>query len=133
VEQKNWSVVRRNVGYLRYDTEEEVKSLNELSGHLRLSTNFFQPTMKSIEKTRMGSRVKRRYDLPKTPHRRVLLSPDVSEQNKERLKEVYARLNPAEPKRAIGKLQDKLYKLCLLKEEKGKKEVLSALVPLQLN
>lgn len=30
VEQKNYSVVRRNVGYLRYDTEEELKTLKEL-------------------------------------------------------------------------------------------------------
>ena len=43
VEQKNYSVVRRAVGNLRYDSEEELKSLNELYRHLRLYTNFFQP------------------------------------------------------------------------------------------
>jgi transposase InsO family protein len=46
VEQKNYSVVRRAVGYLRYDTEEELEVLNKLYDYLRLYTNFFQPVMK---------------------------------------------------------------------------------------
>ena len=41
VEQKNWSVVRRNVGYRRYDTEEELATLNQLYGYLGLYANFF--------------------------------------------------------------------------------------------
>ena len=48
---------RRFVGYLKYDTEEELRLLNELYGYLRLYTNFFQPVMKLIEKTRLGRRV----------------------------------------------------------------------------
>jgi len=62
VEQKNYSVVRRNVGYFRYDTEEELMLLNELYNILRLYNNFFLPQMKLIEKTREGSKVKKRYD-----------------------------------------------------------------------
>ena len=57
VEQKNYSVVRRAVGYLRYDTEKELKTLNELYKVLRLYTNFFQPVMKLTKKTRIGSKV----------------------------------------------------------------------------
>jgi len=74
VEQKNYSVVRRAVGYRRYDTEEELEVLNELYDHLRLYTNFFQPVMKLIEKTRIGSRVKKKYDRARTPLQRVLES-----------------------------------------------------------
>ena len=59
VEQKNYSIVRRAVGYLRYDTTEELESLNELYRYLRLYVNFFQPVMKIKEKTRIGSRVKK--------------------------------------------------------------------------
>lgn len=64
VEQKNYSVVRRFAGYLRYNTEEELKLLNELYSYLRLYTNFFQPVMKLTEKTRIGSGVIKRYDIP---------------------------------------------------------------------
>ncbi|MBI5188960.1 MAG: transposase family protein, partial [Nitrospirae bacterium] len=72
VEQKNYSIVRRAVGYLRYDTEEELKILNELYRHLRLYTNFFQPVMKLREKTRIGSRVTKKYDIAKTPYQRLM-------------------------------------------------------------
>src|SRR6185295_4127306 len=72
VEEKNWSVVRRNVGYRRYDSAEEFEVLNELYSHLRLYTNYFLPTMKLVNKERVGSRVKKTYDQPKTPYKRVL-------------------------------------------------------------
>jgi hypothetical protein len=111
VEQKNYSVVRRAVGYLRYDTEEELLALNELYRSLRLYTNFFQPTMKLIEKTRIGSKVIKKYDKAQTPYRRVLACPDVSAENKRALKKLYTALNPAQLKRQITRLQQKLYKL----------------------
>jgi hypothetical protein len=117
VEQKNYSVVRRNVGYLRYDTEEELKLLNELYSYLRLYTNFFSPTMKLVEKERVGARVKKKYDQAKTPYQRVMLSEDVSEENKERLRKEYVKLNPAHLKREITRLQNKLIKLATLKEK----------------
>jgi hypothetical protein len=120
VEQKNYSVVRRTVGYLRYDTEKELKMLNELYYYLRQYTNFFQPTMKLVEKKRVGSKVKKRYDEPKTPFKRVLESPHVPKQSKEKLKEEYGRLNPAELKRTITKLQNKLIKFRTSKEEQQK-------------
>ena len=52
IEQKNYTIVRRYVGYARYDTEIAQKLLNELYGYLRLYVNFFQPVMKLIQKTR---------------------------------------------------------------------------------
>lgn len=116
VEQKNYSVVRRAVGYYRYDTGEELKILNELYGYLRLYTNFFQPAMKLMEKTRVGSRVTKKYDKPRTPYQRVLESPHVPEDRKEQLRKQYATLNPAALKRTITKLQQKLVKMVSLKE-----------------
>lgn len=117
VEQKNYSVVRRAVGYLRYDTEEELKVLNELYTHLRLSTNFFSPTMKLVSKERIGSKVRKKYDQAKTPYLRVLLSEDVSQEIREKLKEEYVKLNPAHLKREITRFQNKLIKLAILKEK----------------
>jgi len=111
VEQKNYSVVRKAVGYWRYDTEEELEVLNELYGRLRLYTNFFQPVMKLIEKTRVGSKVRKKYDQAKTPYRRVLESPFISREAKEKLQQEYAELNPVELKREIIRLQDRLGEL----------------------
>lgn len=121
VEQKNYSVVRRAVGYLRYDTEEELRLLNELYRYLRLYTNFFQPTMKLIHKTRIGSKVTKKYDKAKTPYRRVIASPEVSEQDKQKLKAQYWKLNPAYLKRQITRLQQKLLRLNTMKKSPKKK------------
>ena len=127
VEQKNYSIVRRAVGYCRHDTQEEVKLLNEIYGHLRLYTNFFQPVMKLIEKTRIGSKVMKKYDTPpRTPFQRLIESPQVPEDRKEALKRQYASLNPAALKRTITKLQDRLLKLVSLKKQSGKQENLNA-------
>jgi hypothetical protein len=120
VEQKNYSVVRRAVGYLRYDTKEELRTLNELYRYLRLYTNFFQPSMKLIEKTRVGSKVTKKYDIPKTPYQRVLKSQHISEGSKKDLKKQYKTLNPALLKRQITRLQQKLLRLASLKQSKRK-------------
>ena len=118
VEEKNWSVVRRNVGYRRYDSVEEFEVLNELYSHLRLYTNYFLPTMKLVNKERVGSRVKKTYDQPKTPYKRVLDSSDaVTAAQKRRLTEAYRKLNPAELKRSITSLQRKLEDLAIRKEK----------------
>ena len=87
VEQKNWSVIRRAVGYGRYDTDKELSILNELYSYLRLYVNFFQPVRKLIKKERIGSKVIKIYDEAKTPYRRVLASPDIKEDIKVKLRE----------------------------------------------
>jgi len=111
VEQKNWSVVRRTVGYGRYDTEEEVSVLNQLYQLLRLYTNYFQPVRKLQHKERNGAKVKKSYDVAKTPYQRVLLAPQVSDEVKARLQAEYSTLNPAELKRQIARLKAKLVEL----------------------
>jgi hypothetical protein len=117
VEQKNYSVVRRAVGYLRYETEEQLEVINELYGYLRVYTNYFQPVMKLIEKTRVGSRVRKKYDKSKTPYHRVIESSHVEEEEKKALSKEYAKLNPAELKRQITRLQNKLRKLAIKQRE----------------
>jgi len=110
VEQKNWSVVRRAVGYARYDTDEQLKLLNQLYQHLRLYTNFFMPSMKLISKQRDGSRVKKRYDKAQTPCQRVMASRHVTRDRKRKLRIEYEGLNPAALKRQMEHLQNRLYK-----------------------
>jgi hypothetical protein len=108
VEQKNYSVVRRAVGYARYDSEGQIDLLNALYRSLRLYTNYFQPTMKLIEKVRIGSRVTKRYDVPKTPYQRVLDSQEVGKGQKEALRLEYQKLNLAQLKQEIERIQKAL-------------------------
>lgn len=121
VEQKNYSIVRRNVGYARYDTEEELTVLNELYDHLRLYVNFFLPVMKLREKTRTGSKVTKKYDTPNTPYLRILRSKDMDGIVKRRLRKQYKTLNPAELRRTITKLQNRLLDLTASKKIRRRK------------
>jgi hypothetical protein len=108
VEQKNWSVVRRAVGYGRYDSPEQLDLLNTLYAHLHFYVNFFLPVMKLEVKVRIGSRVKRVYDDPQTPYARVLASDHVSDEDKAELREAYGYLNLIDLRRRIDELQDQL-------------------------
>jgi len=105
VEQKNWSVVRRFAGYARFEGDTACRVLNGLYRVLRDYSNYFLPTMKCVEKTRDGSRVTKRYDVPKTPYQRVLDSPDVDASVKQRLEARYRTLNPAALHRDVLRYQ----------------------------
>ncbi len=110
VEQKNWTHVKKFVGYLRYDTEKEKNILNNLyRNELRLYKNFFQPIIKLVSKERIGGKIHRKYEEAKTPYQRAMESKQVSEKKKQKLKEIYESLNPAELKRTIDKKLDLLY------------------------
>jgi hypothetical protein len=114
VEQKNYSVVRRAVGYLRYETEQHLILLNRLYTVLRPYTNFFQPVVKLLEKTRVGSRVHKRYDPAKTPYQRLQTWKGWGQADRTRLAASYQALNPADLKRQSERLQR-----LLLKEVEG--------------
>lgn len=111
VEQKNWSIVRRFVGYPRYEGLAACALLNELYQVLRDYNNFFMPSLKLKEKTRDGARVRRRYEPAKTPYHRLMDSPHLSNEAKQRLQEHYQTLNPAALYRHIQRLQKQLLKL----------------------
>jgi hypothetical protein len=117
VEQKNGAVVRRLVGYLRYDTERELELLGQLYQRARLLENFFYPSMKLKSKTRVGSKVRKRYDAPRSPYQRLLDSPHVSQQIKSLLKVEKARLNPAQLKREISRIQQSLWAIGVAKKK----------------
>jgi hypothetical protein len=110
VEQKNDIIVRRTAGYLRYDTEEELKVLNHMYECVWPLVNFFHPSMKLIEKTRIGSTVKKKYDAPQTPYQRVLASPAVSKKDKHALMQQFKKSSPETLQRKVdtyrGLLQD---------------------------
>jgi hypothetical protein len=107
-EQKNWSVVRRAVGYYRYDTPQQLALLDRLYAVMHFYVNFFLPVAKLQEKTRVGSKVKRVYDPPQTPYARVLASPHVSEEHKAQMRETYDLLDLVHLRQQIDDLQDQI-------------------------
>ena len=75
IEQKNWTHVRKLLGWDRYDSRAAVEAMNDLYRHeLRLWLNLFLPSVKLVKKVRVGSKVRRVYDAPQTPFERVLAS-----------------------------------------------------------
>ena len=126
VEQKNYSVVRRAVGYLRHDTEEELCLLNKLYLYLGRYNNFFIPVTKLISKKRVGSKVTKKYDKARTPFRRVLESEHIDDKIKARLEREYDSLNPVKLKKNIAGLQEKLLKLNVLKSKVRKEAAINA-------
>jgi hypothetical protein len=94
VEQKNWSVVRRIIGYDRYSSKLALDTMNRIYEMLRRYVNFFQPTMKLCSKTRYGSKVHRVYAPAQTPYRRLLASGVLPEDVCQTLSAIYAGINP---------------------------------------
>jgi hypothetical protein len=111
VEEKNNSLVRRTVGYLRYDTPEELLLLQQIYQRQTLLSNYFYPWMKLLRKSRRGARVYRRYDTPRTPCQRLLERSELNPKTKRQLRQTFESLNPAQLKREITELQNRLYDL----------------------
>lgn len=118
VEQRNRVVVRKYIGYERYDCQEAVVVMNELYETLRLYINFFQPTYKLLRKEKRVNRAdgqqaakpyKRIYDKIRTPCRRVLERDDVSQKDKQKLQKQYETLNPKTLRDTIKTLTIKLH------------------------
>jgi hypothetical protein len=95
IEQKNWTHVRKLVGYWRYDTPTAVAALNALYQHeLRLFHNLFLPSVKLVTKERVGARLRRRYDVPRTPLERVQQCPEAELQAVAALVRLRDQLDP---------------------------------------
>jgi hypothetical protein len=94
VEQKNGAVVRRLMGYGRFDGLETARVIGRLYAAARLYVNFFQPSFKLKEKRREGAKVIKRYHAPLTPYQRALAHPKVTAAVKRRLRDQYRSLDP---------------------------------------
>lgn len=111
VEQKNWTAVRQTIGYDRYESSETLTLLRAIYADLRLFINFFQPVMKLVHKTRVGSKARRKYDTAQTPYQRVLASAYISQDAKEQLRQLYLILNPVALQRRINVHLEQLWAL----------------------
>ena len=110
IEQKNFSTVRKIIGYRRLETEKQRVILNSIYQLLSDYLNFFIPTLKLVRKEYIGSKVKRIYDKPKTPYLRVLEHLNITGDTKLKLRSKYQTLNPAFLLREINKLGRQLLK-----------------------
>lgn len=95
IEQKNWTHVRKLLGWDRYDTHEAVEAINNLyRNELRLWLNLYLPSVKLLKKVRVGSKVRRVYDGPRTPFERVKACPQVDRAIVAKLEELRKSLDP---------------------------------------
>jgi len=111
VEQKNWTGVRRVVGYDRYESAQALAALRTVYADLRLWINFFQPVMKLQGKVRIGSKVRKKYDSAQTPYRRALTSAKVAQDTKQELTQVFLALNPIQLRQRLEANLARLWRL----------------------
>ncbi len=111
VEQKNGAVVRRMVGYRRFEGLEAAALLAQLYRSARLFVNFFQPSFKLIGKERDGARVRKSYSAPATPHQRLIADARAPDAMRARVNEIYTSLDPVALLRDIRAIQERLARL----------------------
>jgi hypothetical protein len=109
IEQKNWTHVRKLLGWDRYDSPQAVEALNDLYRHeLRLWMNLFLPSVKLLKKVRVGSKLRRHYGPAQTPLDRVLASPDAHRGRAAALAAWRERLDPFELGRTIDRKLERI-------------------------
>lgn len=112
IEQKNWTHVRKLLGYVRYDSEPALEAINELyRNELRLFQNLFQPSVKLLKKVRVGSRIRRVYGEPKTPFQRVCESAEADPAKIAELQKQLRSLNPFELAQSIERKLERIYQM----------------------
>ena len=111
VEQKNGAVVRHTVGYRRYEGLEAAAALAELYRSLRLFVNFFQPSFKLAEKSRIGAKVTKRYHAPATPHQRLMADSRTTAATRVRVDALRATLDPVRLLSSIRTAQQQLVEI----------------------
>jgi len=111
VEQKNGNIVRRVVGYDRYTSRAAYHCLERLYNSVRLYMDFFQPTMKLLDKTRNGAKVHKVYDIARTPYQRLLEADVLTEAKQQELAATYQGLNPVLLLKQINSNLEQLWRL----------------------
>lgn len=96
IEQKNNTFVRSVFGHVRIEDPTLIPLMNEIYEVWGKLHNYFMPQMKLISKDRVGSKVKKKYDKPKTPYQRLMECETYPEEQKEKLRQIKATLNPFE-------------------------------------
>ena len=101
VEQKNWTHVRQLFGHERFEHAALVALMNGIYAQWNRLQNHFRPTFKLRSKEKRGSRYRRRYEPPQTPYQRLVHRPELTPQNRHRLKSEHEAINPFAVKKII--------------------------------
>ena len=110
IEQKNWTHVRKLLGWERYDSPKAVEAMNDLyRQELRLWLNLYLPSVKLVKKVRVGSKVRRVYDAPQTPLERVMASASAHSDQIAALKKLRASLDPFQLGKVIERKIEGIY------------------------
>jgi len=96
IEQKNGAVIRKSVGHERFSGIVAGQTMAQLFEAVRLHVNYFQPSFKLRERTKEGSKIRKRYYPPATPCDRLLAHKAVDERVKEALRMRRSQLDPVE-------------------------------------
>ncbi len=116
IEQKNWTHVRKLLGWDRYDSPEALDAINDLYRHeLRLMMNLFQPSVKLVGKVRRGARLTRRYDAPQTPLDRLAASQGADPATVTALQQLRHRVDPFTLAETIDRKLAKIHRLANLR------------------
>ena len=111
VEEKNGSIVRRLIGYDRFEGNKSRECLEELYRVTRLYINYFQSSMKLINKTSVGARVRKLYDEARTPLERLLTFRSVPRRIRNELLNEFTNLDPVALLAEMATLQKKFWRL----------------------
>jgi hypothetical protein len=112
IEQKNWTHVRKIFGYLRFDSSLVLEKMNDLyAGDLRVYQNLFQPSTKLLRKTRVGSRLRRVYEPPKTPLERVQDCKQANPAKLDQLNLTFQKQDPFELSRSIDRKLENIFRM----------------------
>ena len=95
VEERNGHIVRRWVGYARFDASEMVDALNAVYEILTPYLNHFVASRRTVSKERIGAKWKIiREKTSMTPYQRMLARTDVLDEVKTEVRHIHERLNP---------------------------------------
>jgi transposase InsO family protein len=112
IEQKNYTHVRKLLGYQRYDSLPAQRAINELyRNELSILQNLFLPSMKLKQKQRVGSKLKRRYELPQTPLERLARCPEADPVKIKQLQALRDRTDPFELAHRVDDKLERIYQM----------------------
>jgi len=112
IEQKNYTHVRKIFGYLRYDSQAAQKAINDLyQNELAILQNLFLPSMKLVKKTRIGSKLQRRYDKPQTPLERLLRCAQADPVKTKELKRLRDQTDPFQLAKRMEQKLERIYQM----------------------
>lgn len=124
VEQKNWTHVRQVFGYHRFDNPKLVKLMNDLyANEISILFNFFHPCIKLVDKVRIGSSIKKKYDKAQTPYQRLMTSNCLTLEQKKTLQDKFITLDPFDLQKTIQKKLKLLFKLVNVQDTKQRKAI----------